>query len=121
MENFTLKFGKHKGMQFLSTPKSYQQWLLAQDWFKVPTVLTPLQEAEKNFSQLSSQLRGWDGYSSRGTAIYDAMFSAEQAMASALEDEQKYCGMDEETKRLFMNSEYEEIVQSNMIYEFYND
>lgn len=121
MENFTLKFGKHKGMQFLSTPKSYQQWLLAQDWFKVPTVLTELQQAQKNISQLSNQIRGWDGYSSRGAAIYDAMFDAEQAMDSALEDEQKYCGMDEETKQAYMKSEYDEIVQCNMIYEFYND
>ncbi len=37
MENFTLKFGKHKGQQFLSTPKSYQTWLLSQDWFKAPS------------------------------------------------------------------------------------
>lgn len=36
MENFTLKFGKHKGEQFLNTPKSYQEWLLNQDWFKAP-------------------------------------------------------------------------------------
>ena len=36
MKNFTLKFGKYKGMQFLSTPVSYQNWLLNQDWFKVP-------------------------------------------------------------------------------------
>ena len=83
MENFTLKFGKHKGMQFLSTPKSYQQWLLAQDWFKVPTVLTELQQAQKNISQLSSQLRGWDGNSKRGSAIYDSMFEAEKAMDNA--------------------------------------
>jgi hypothetical protein len=38
MKNFTLKFGKYKGMQFLSTPASYQNWLLSQDWFKVPNV-----------------------------------------------------------------------------------
>ena len=37
MENFTLKFGKHKGEQFLNTPKSYQTWLLSQDWFKAPS------------------------------------------------------------------------------------
>ena len=39
-ENFNLKFGKHKGQDFLSTPKSYQEWLLAQDWFKIPTTPT---------------------------------------------------------------------------------
>jgi uncharacterized protein (DUF3820 family) len=121
MENFTLKFGKHKGMQFLSTPKSYQQWLLAQDWFKVPTVVTELQQAQKNISQLSNQIRGWDGYSSRGAAIYDAMFDAEQAMDSAVENDRKYFGMNEETKQAEMDWECAEIAACNMIYEFYND
>jgi len=37
MQNFTLKFGKYKGQEFSSTPKSYQDWLLKQDWFKMPT------------------------------------------------------------------------------------
>jgi len=36
MTNFTLKFGKYKGQLFLSTPVSYQNWLLNQDWFKAP-------------------------------------------------------------------------------------
>jgi hypothetical protein len=36
MTNFTLKFGKYKGQQFLSTPVSYQNWLTQQDWFKIP-------------------------------------------------------------------------------------
>lgn len=36
MTNFILKFGKYKGQKFSSTPKSYQDWLLKQDWFKVP-------------------------------------------------------------------------------------
>lgn len=84
MENFTLKFGKYKGIEFLSTPKSYQQWLLAQDWFKVPTVLNKLQQAEKTISQLSGQLRGWNGHSKRGSAIYDSMFEAEKAMDNAI-------------------------------------
>jgi hypothetical protein len=35
--NFSLAFGKHKGKMFLDTPKSYQEWLLSQEWFKVPT------------------------------------------------------------------------------------
>lgn len=33
--NFILKFGKYKGTQFSSTPKSYQDWLLGQDWFNI--------------------------------------------------------------------------------------
>lgn len=36
MKNFILKFGKFKGQMFLSTPSSYQSWLLSQDWFKIP-------------------------------------------------------------------------------------
>jgi uncharacterized protein (DUF3820 family) len=111
--NFTLKFGKYKGQQFNQTPKSYQDWLLAQDWFKVPTVLTPLQQAQKNISQLSSQLNGWDGHSSRGAAIYDAMFDAEQAMDSAVEYQMKYCGMSEEAKQDLMNWECAEINAMN--------
>jgi hypothetical protein len=35
--NFTLKFGKFKGQEFQNTPLWYQQWLVAQDWFKKPT------------------------------------------------------------------------------------
>jgi hypothetical protein len=37
MKNFTLKFGKYKGQDFLSTPQSYQTWLTSQDWFKMPS------------------------------------------------------------------------------------
>ena len=120
--NFTLKFGKYKGQEFSKTPKSYQDWLLAQDWFKVPTViaplqvptvLTPLQQAEKNISQLSSQLNGWDGHSSRGAAIYDAMFDAEQAMDSAVEYQMKYCGMNEESIQAEMIRECAEINAEN--------
>ena len=40
MQNFILKFGKHKGQAFLSTPVSYQKWLQAQDWFKMPKETT---------------------------------------------------------------------------------
>jgi uncharacterized protein (DUF3820 family) len=46
-QNFTLKFGKYKGQQFSSTPTSYQEWLLKQDWFKLPTELTEVQKASK--------------------------------------------------------------------------
>jgi hypothetical protein len=37
MQNFTLRFGKYKGQQFSSTPKCYQDWLLAQNWFNLPS------------------------------------------------------------------------------------
>ena len=79
--DFILKFGKHKGQNFSSTPKSYQEWLLKQDWFKAPT---QLQVAEKQFSDASRRLGNWNGYSRRGAAAYDAMFEAEKAMDSAI-------------------------------------
>lgn len=59
-----LKFGKHKGQNFYNTPKSYQSWLLSQNWFKMP----------KSQKPLHMQLSGWDGYNQRGQAIYDAIF-----------------------------------------------
>ena len=37
-----LRFGKYKGQQFENTPKSYQNWLLKQDWFKAPKQEKPL-------------------------------------------------------------------------------
>ena len=72
----TLKFGKFKGQQFDNTPQWYQDWLLAQDWFKMPK--------EKPLYQ---QLRGWDGYSRKGQAIYDALFEQDKA-----EEDLYYCG-----------------------------
>jgi len=84
MQNFTLKFGKYKGQQFLSTPVYYQQWLLKQDWFKMPNALTELQQAEKRVSQCADKLRGWNGYSRAGAAVYDDMFEAEKAMDAAI-------------------------------------
>ena len=65
----TLRFGKYKGKQFENTPKSYQNWLLAQDWFK----------ATKQDKPLHQQLNGWNGYSRRGEAIYDSIFEQEKA------------------------------------------
>jgi len=82
--DFILKFGKHKGQNFSSTPKSYQEWLLKQDWFKVPTQPTQLQIAEKQFSDASKKLGNWNGHSRRGAAAYEAMFEAEKAMDSAI-------------------------------------
>ena len=83
-QNFTLRFGKYKGQQFLSTPISYQKWLLSQDWFKAPNQLTEVEKASKKISQLSKQLKGWDGHSRRGSAIYDSIFEAEKAMDAAI-------------------------------------
>ncbi len=66
-----LKFGKYKGQQFKDTPKSYQNWLLSQDWFKLPSQEKPLHQ----------QLKGWDGQSRKGEAIYDAIFEQEKSEA----------------------------------------
>ena len=120
MTNFILKFGKHKGQEFNSTPLSYQNWLLNQDWFKMPTELTPLQSAQKTISVLSNQINGWDGHSKKGAAIYDAMFDAEQVMDEAVETERKYFGMNEETKKAQMDWDYAEISACNMIDNYYN-
>ena len=85
MKNFTLKFGKYKGQQFENTPKSYQDWLLKQDWFKAP---------KKEQLPLHRQsLSGWDGYSKRGKAIYDAIFEQEKKQGVMLD---KMSGMYEE-------------------------
>ena len=84
MQNFTLKFGKYKGQQFLSTPTNYQNWLLKQDWFKVPNESNdPMVKAQKEFSSLRKKLGNWNGSSKRGEAIYDSMFEAEKAMDNA--------------------------------------
>lgn len=83
MKNFTLKFGKYKGQLFLSTPVSYQNWLLSQDWFKAPKN-DELTNAQKQFSNAYKQLGNWNGYSKRGAAIYDNMFEAEKAMDAAI-------------------------------------
>ena len=87
MTDFKLAFGKHKGQNFLSTPISYQNWLLSQDWFKVPTKVSP----SKQISQLSSKLGGWNGYSRKGAAIYDAIFEAEKAEEDAIFNDPSPC------------------------------
>ena len=71
MTNFTMKFGKYKGQMFLSTPISYQQWLLKQDWFKMPS-------SELKPPTIS---KIWDGYSRKGQAQEQAYFEYEVAMA----------------------------------------
>lgn len=84
MTNFTMKFGKYKGQQFLTTPKSYQEWLLKQDWFKIPAQSDAMQSAQKSISNLSKSLKGWDGYSAKGQAVYEQIFEAEKAMDNAI-------------------------------------
>jgi uncharacterized protein (DUF3820 family) len=84
MQNFILKFGKYKGQNFSNTPKNYQDWLLQQDWFKMPTQLTELQQAQKSISNLSNQLKGWNGHNKKGADTYDRLFEAEQAMDNAI-------------------------------------
>ena len=76
--NFILKFGKYKGQNFQSTPKSYQDWLLAQDWFKLPaqTVSQNLSNAEKSYSNAHNDMLK-SNYSARSV---DAMFDAEQVL-----------------------------------------
>jgi uncharacterized protein (DUF3820 family) len=84
MQNFTLKFGKYKGQQFANTPKSYQDWLIKQDWFKMPKQLDALGTAEKTLSELGRKLKSWNGYSAKGQAVYEQMFEAEKAMDNAI-------------------------------------
>jgi len=50
MQNFMLKFGKYKGQQFLSTPVSYQNWLIQQDWFKLPVAKEARYDVVKLFT-----------------------------------------------------------------------
>lgn len=82
--SFILKFGKYKGQNFNSTPVSYQSWLLKQDWFKIPNQLTDVQKAAKTISQLSGQLKNWNGVSMKGSATYEKIFDAEVAMDNAI-------------------------------------
>ena len=81
MNSFILKFGKYKGQDFLSTPKSYQSWLLSQDWFKKPT----------NEIKPPTTPKNWDGYSQKGQAQEWAYFQYEQKMALKQDCEQRIC------------------------------
>jgi uncharacterized protein (DUF3820 family) len=84
--DFTLKFGKYKGQQFVNTPKSYQDWLLKQDWFKIPAKMDELSIVQKEMSKVSNSLKGWNGYSKKGQFAYDRMFQLEQ-----MESDIMYC------------------------------
>ena len=88
----TLRFGKYKGQEFYNTPKSYQQWLMAQDWFKTQT--TRHQEPKA----LHHQLNDWDGYSKKGEAIYDAIFEQEKAQAEKMDCKMGICSCCEDSK-----------------------
>lgn len=99
--NFTLKFGKYKGQQFQNTPKSYQDWLLKQDWFKIPTI-NELTMVQKEMSQVGKSLKSWNGYSRKGQSAYDRMFQLEQIESDIMycncgnlnEVGKRNCGMD---------------------------
>ena len=72
LKNMVLKFGKYKELRFCDAPKSYQDWLLKQDWFNKPIKKqTPHRQSLPLHRQ---SLNGWDGYSKRGQAIEDAIF-----------------------------------------------
>jgi hypothetical protein len=114
----TLKFGKFKGQEFSQTPTWYQEWLIKQDWFKIPTKqISNLSYAEKSFSNAHNYAKS-SNYSERSI---DAMFEAEQMLDDAVEYERKYYGMDAETKQAQMDWDYEEIVACNQVYDYYNN
>lgn len=102
MENFTLKFGKYKGVNFSETPKHYQDWLIKQDWFKLPAKKDELYLVQKEMSQVSNSLKGWNGYSKKGEASYNRMFELEQMESDIMycncgnlnEQGKRNCGMD---------------------------
>lgn len=79
--DFTLKFGKYKGQNFLNTPKSYQDWLLNQDWFKIPS-------NEEKMPRIS---KSWDGYSRKGQAQEWAVFEWEQRQEAKLDCKRGIC------------------------------
>lgn len=83
----TLRFGKYKGQKLENTPKSYQNWLLAQNWFKKPKQTKPLHQ----------QLNGWDGYSRKGQAVYDAIFEQEKSEALKRDCKEGICSCCEES------------------------
>ena len=74
-EMTTLNFGKFKGQKFQDTPEWYQKWLLSQPWFN----------KQSNEKPLHQQLNGWDGFSRKGQAIYDAIFEQEKQQGEMLD------------------------------------
>ena len=113
----TLKFGKFKGQKFNETPAWYQEWLLKQDWFKIPVDSTSntIDNAAKAFSNAHNYAKTTN-YSDRSI---DSMFDAEQMLDDAVEYDRKYYGMNAETKQAQMDWDYAEIVACNEVYEHY--
>ncbi len=81
MTNFTLKFGKYKGQNFLNTPKSYQDWLLNQSWFKIPS-------NEEKMPRIS---KSWNGYSRKGQAQEWQVFEWEKRQDEKLDCKRGVC------------------------------
>ena len=54
MQNFILKFGKYKGQLFSNTPKNYQDWLLKQDWFKMPSGYDTTNRYEESYALIEN-------------------------------------------------------------------
>ena len=91
--DFTMRFGKYKGQNFLNTPKSYQDWLLSQNWFNLPdkseqdnTITSELTNIQREMSKVGNSLKGWNGYSRKGESAYDRMFELEK-----MESDMMYC------------------------------
>ena len=116
MKSFILKFGKYKGQQFSSTPKSYQEWLLSQDWFKAPASSSNLSMAEKTYSQAANNAK-LANYSDR---TVDNLFEAEKMLDDAYQSSVKYAGMNPSQKQAAMKAECDEIVADNEVYDYYN-
>ena len=67
----TLNFGKFKGQKFNETPTWYQNWLLKQEWFKMPN----------NEEKMPTISKNWDGFSRKGEAQEWAVFEWEKKQA----------------------------------------
>ena len=112
--SFILKFGKYKGQNFNSTPVSYQNWLMAQDWFKAPA--SSFSDAEKGYCD-ASQSMVKSNYSEKSI---ESMFFAEVALQDAYDTAKKYAGMNYEQKQSAMIDEAAEAAAENEIYNHYN-
>jgi hypothetical protein len=91
MTNFTLKFGKFKGMNFNATPVWYQEWLVKQDWFKMPA-------NNIDSDRMPRISPSWDGYSRRGEAQQWAVFEWEKRQAEKLDCMYGICSCCEDSK-----------------------
>lgn len=84
MNTTILSFGKFKGQRVCDTPQWYQTWLTKQDWF------TNQQPKKANNRVDSRSLRGWDGHSRKGQAIYDAVFEQEMSDSDKYDPSDRY-------------------------------